>query len=203
MLKQLITYENFDGNEVSETFFFSFTKLEMLEQDLKLDGVENVIKELEQTEDAKKAYDLFKNLVLDTVGKKSDDGNRFVKNAEIRADFEASPALSELIIGFLQDTSAGAKFIEGVLPQKLVAEVRAEMAKKSTNDSGATIVELPTGAPVLSSDDEENLDFDAILAEADVEPKKKAITKHQHDFMKGRLSESQFKIFMSTRVVEE
>lgn len=201
MLKQDITYENFDGQEVTETFYFSFTKLEMLEQDLKLDGVENLIKELEKTEDAKKAYYLFKDLVLDTVGKKSPDGNRFVKTPELRADFEASPAMSELIIGFIQDASAGAKFIEGVLPQKMVAEVKAEMKKNPSSE--ATITELPTAAPVLDGDD--SLDFDAMLAEADAEPEppKKPITRHQAVFMKQKLNAQQYELFMSTRFILE
>lgn len=205
MLKLDITYDDFDGNERTDPFYFSFTKLEMIEKELELGGIENTIKQLSETQDAKKAYDLFKELVLQTVGKKSEDGKRFVKSPEIRAEFEQSNAMSELIFGFLKDAEAGAKFVEGVLPQKAVAEAKAEMARQKKQ--GGTVTELPTAPPVLA---EEPVDYDALLAEADVqfaeaddEPMKTPVTARQAAFMKTKLTGPQFDDFMSTRYIED
>lgn len=161
MLKKTITYDNYDGDTVSEDFYFNFTKLEIMEM-LELDGLQETIERLTKTENAKEAYGLFKKLILDAYGEKSADGRRFVKSPEIKASFEQSPALSEMIIEFLQNPSLGGQFIEGTLPARLVAEAKAAQAKNPTDADITAMVEeaalrqenpetsvLPTVTPVL------------------------------------------------------
>ena len=137
MLKQRIKYEDYNGVEREEDFYFNFTKLELMETDLSWGGFEAVVEELTQTEDAQKAYGLFKELVLASHGVKSDDGKRFVKGPEVRKAFEESPACSELIISFLQNPELSISFVQGVLPKQLVDEVNAAKGQ----DPGQT--ELP------------------------------------------------------------
>lgn len=125
MLKQRITYTDYNDQERTEDFYFNFTKLELMETDLSWGGFEEVVEELTRTSDAQKAYGLFKDLVLSAYGVKSEDGRRFIKDPDIRKQFEESPACSELIIGFLQNPDLATTFVQGVLPAKLVAEVNA------------------------------------------------------------------------------
>ncbi len=148
MLKKTITYDDYNDNTVTDDFFFNFTKLELMEKELQLGGLETTIKRLTETNNNEEAYHLFKHLIMASYGKKSEDGKRFIKSKELTESFEQSPALSELIIEFLQKPELGAAFIEGTLPAKLVAEVNAAKEKEK---STAQNVELPTAAPELET----------------------------------------------------
>lgn len=144
MITQTIKYEDYDGNEVTEDFYFNLTKLEVMEMEIRHEGgLSNYIEKLTKTTAGVEAYDLFKTIILSSCGKKSDDGRRFLKSPEITADFEQSPALGELIFGFLEDGNSAAEFIRGLLPAKLVKDVEEEARR-----NGTTITELPTAAPV-------------------------------------------------------
>jgi hypothetical protein len=131
MLKQSITYTDYNEKERTEDFYFNFTKLELMETDLKWGGFEQVVEELTRTTDAQKAYGLFKEIILASYGVKSDDGRRFIKNEQLTKDFEQNPACSELIISFLQNPGLASQFVQGVLPAKLVAEVQAAKGEDS------------------------------------------------------------------------
>lgn len=146
MIKKSITYTDYNDNEVTEDFYFNFTKMELMEKELELGGLENILEELQETEDVQKAYQLFKQLILAAYGKKSEDGKRFIKSPELTAEFEQSPACSELIVEFIQNPQIGAQFMEGTLPAKLIQEAKAAKAKADSEDN---VKELPTAPPVL------------------------------------------------------
>ena len=126
MLKKSITYYNLDEKEVTEDFYFAFTKLELMETELEIGGIEQTIERLQQTQNVKEAYKIFKQLILAAYGEKSDDGRYFLKEDDngrpLSKKFEASPAMSELILEFLSDPQAGAKFMQGCLPANLVKQ---------------------------------------------------------------------------------
>lgn len=125
MIKKEIAFTNLDDKEVTQTYYFHFNKLEGTELDLEYGGLENKMKELTETEDSKQAYLIFKDILLRAVGKKSEDGNRFIKNAEIRSQLEDSPALGELIYEFFEKPELVGPFMESMLPAKDVAEGKA------------------------------------------------------------------------------
>ena len=156
MLKRSITYDDYNGNSVTEDFYFNFTKLELIELDVKFDGgLEGQIKRLTNTQNGKDAYYMFKDIVLSAYGIKSEDGKRFVKTPEITADFEASPALAELIIGFLENPQDGASFLEACLPAKLVEAAKNAAADKASEKSpkvDPVVASLPAMYPVLNED---------------------------------------------------
>lgn len=146
MIKQSITYDDYNDQSVTEEFYFNLTKLEIMELELKFEGgIENHIQSLIATTNGVEAYHLFKDIVLSSYGQKSADGKRFIKSPELTAEFEQSPALGELIFGFLEDGNDAAAFIRGLLPSKLVKEVEAEAKKSKDSD----VVELPTAPPVV------------------------------------------------------
>jgi len=153
MLKKSITYEDYNDETQTEDFYFNFTKLELVELDVKFEGgLEGHIKRLTDTDNGKDAYYMFKDIVLSAYGVKSEDGKRFIKSDTLRQEFEASPALSELIMGFLMNPKDGAQFIEACLPAKLVAEAKSAAAAKSDQPE----LPLPTPVPaypVLVEDD--------------------------------------------------
>ena len=85
MLKKSITYDDYNGESQTEDFYFNFTKLELLELDVKFEGgLEGHIKKLTSTESGKDAYFLFKDVVLSAYGVKSADGKHFEKSQALR-----------------------------------------------------------------------------------------------------------------------
>lgn len=145
MLKKSITYEDYNEETQTEDFYFNFTKLELIELEVKFEGgLEGHLKKIMETENGKDAYYLFKDIVLAAYGTKSEDGKRFIKSDKLREEFESSPALSELIISFLENPKEGARFLEDCLPAKLVAAAKQAAADKSDQP------ELPLATPAPS-----------------------------------------------------
>lgn len=116
MLKKTITYTDFDGNAVTNDFYFNLTKAEMMEYDASLPG--GAIEYLTFLMNAKKNAPLiaaFKDLILRSYGEKLPDG-RFVKTQEGYDSFKASDAYSELFMEITSGEEAAAAFVNGVIP---------------------------------------------------------------------------------------
>lgn len=156
MIKKTIKYEDLEGNEVAEDFYFHLNKLEMVELDAKHGGLENITKNLSETEDGLKVYNIFKDLLLSSYGKRSDDGRRFFKadpvtGAAYRYDLEGSDALGEMILEMIEDPNKALELIKGLVPAKAQEAIAQAEAKRSeTNDDVSPAVpELPTAPPVV------------------------------------------------------
>jgi hypothetical protein len=165
MFKKTVQYEDLEGNTVQDTFYFHFNQLEVVEM-MELEDLEAKVKRLTETENAKEAYEIFKNLIIRAYGEKTLDNRGFDKSPEIRKKFETSLAMPEIIFEFVQNPQLGAEFIEKCLPPKLVAAAKAAQAEeekgKVTNPDIDKMVEeayarqenyetavLPTAPPVL------------------------------------------------------
>lgn len=123
MLKKTITYEDFNGETVSEDFFFHLSKAELVEMELSYEGgLSEALKRIVAAEDTKAIISEFKKIVLGSYGKRSDDGRRFIKNQELRDEFESTEAYSTLFMELVTDTSAAIEFINGIVPSGLAEE---------------------------------------------------------------------------------
>ena len=117
MLKRTIPYTDYNGVERTEDFYFNLTRAELMEMHLTTDGgMDNRIKEIQNTKDQKELEKLFKKILLASVGKKSPDGRLFMKNDQIRAEFEAHPAYDILYMEMFTDEKAAADFINAIIP---------------------------------------------------------------------------------------
>jgi hypothetical protein len=124
MLKREITYEDFDGQTVTETFYFNLTKTEIVQLEVDYDGgLESTLRRIITTEDVKALMREFKKIVLMAYGVRSEDGKRFVKNDELREAFTQTAAYDALFIELATNDEAAAKFIQGIIPKDLAAEI--------------------------------------------------------------------------------
>lgn len=125
MLKKDITFKNFDGKEVTKTFYFHLTKLELAEKEIMSDGgYAEKLKEITQSGKASEVYPIMKELILDSVGNRTDDGDRFEKSEEIRNAFLQSNAYETLIFEMLKNAALAAEFMNAIMPADLVAEAQ-------------------------------------------------------------------------------
>lgn len=124
MIKETITYEDFNGNQRTEDFYFNLTKAEITEMQLSTaGGFDEMVKKIIAAQDTPALIDIFKKLVLKAYGQKSDDGKRFMKKGGALADeFAETNAYSELFMKLATDSDAAIKFINGVVPADLAQE---------------------------------------------------------------------------------
>jgi hypothetical protein len=145
VLKKTITYEDFNGETVSEDFFFHLSKAELVELEMShKGGLSESLQRIVEAEDGKSIIAEFKNIILGSYGKKSLDGKRFIKNQDIRDEFESSEAYSTLFMELVTDAGAAAEFVNGVIPKGMAEEA----AKLVENKAKPELVEVSDPAEV-------------------------------------------------------
>lgn len=126
MIEKAITYTNHDGVSVTETFHFNLGKDELVELAYSTKGgMEAYLREIVASNDNGAILAAFKNLISLAVGRKSEDGRRFIKSKEITDDFLQTNAYSEMLFGLFQNAEEAAEFLNGVIP----AEMREKLAE--------------------------------------------------------------------------
>lgn len=127
MLKKTITYTDYDGVQRTEDFYFNLSKAEIAEMELSTaGGLDKTINRIVAEQDGARIIALFKDLVLKSYGKKSDDGRRFIKNQELRDDFAQTEAYSDLFMELATDADAAAAFVNGIVPDMSGVQAKAQ-----------------------------------------------------------------------------
>ena len=117
MLKKTVKYVDYNGIERTEDFYFNLNKAEVTEMEFSIkDGLSTNIQAMVDSQDKGKIFTLFKEILLKAYGVKSEDGKRFVKNAELREAFEQCEAFSEILTELGTDEAVMTAFINGILP---------------------------------------------------------------------------------------
>lgn len=122
MLKKTIKYEDYNGVERNEDFYFNLTKAELYQMELGVDGgFEEYIMKIIKAQDLKTIIDLFKKIILQSYGEKSADGKMFVKTTDdgvsLANRFAQTEAFSELYMELATSDTAAADFIKGIMPK--------------------------------------------------------------------------------------
>lgn len=128
MFKETITYEDYNGVERTEDFYFNLSKTELVELELNSSG-EKFSDRVQRMIDAKDQEDIItevKNIILLAYGEKSPDGRRFEKSPEITKAFSQTPAFDILYMKLLNDDEYASKFITDLVPKSLMAEVEKQ-----------------------------------------------------------------------------
>jgi hypothetical protein len=144
VLKKTITYEDFNGDTVNEDFFFHLSKAELVELELShRGGLSEALKRIVASEDGKAIIAEFKNIILGSYGKRSDDGRRFIKTQELRDEFESSEAYSTLFMELVTDAGAAADFINGIIPANMAEEAAKLARMEGTSPEQLTLAVVP------------------------------------------------------------
>lgn len=128
-----IEYTDFNGVARKEKFYFNLTKAEILDMELgKTGGLTEYIQKIIAAQDTPAVMALFKQLLLKSYGVKSDDGRRFIKNDEVRSEFEQTQAFSDLYMLLALDDDEASKFVNAIVPEdmKVSDEQKAQFAKE-------------------------------------------------------------------------
>ena len=141
MVKETITYTDFDGVETVEDMYFNLTRLELTEMAMELpDGLADGITEKSSPADIltaittklgkKGIVDFIKRLVVKAYGVKrvgQDGKTRFMKSAQIAEDFENSMAFQNFVMELITNDDASARFFNGVIPSEVASQLPPEI----------------------------------------------------------------------------
>ena len=134
MLKETISYIDYNDVERKEDFYFNLNKAELMNMSLSVDGgLEAKIRKIIQTRNVPELQKIFQDLILKSYGQKSDDGKRFIKSEELTKEFTESEAYVNLYMELSMDAEKAVKFINGIMPKDYVKE----MDKIDINDKEA------------------------------------------------------------------
>jgi hypothetical protein len=124
VLKKTIKYEDFNGDEATEDFYFHLSKAELVEMEMSHQGgMHQHLQNIVDSQDGKAIMAEFKNLILSAYGIRSEDGKRFIKNQALRDEFVSTEAYSQLFFELCTQADKAAEFINGVVPTGLEAEM--------------------------------------------------------------------------------
>ena len=116
MIKKTITYTDLNGGEQKEDFFFNLNKAEAIAITAQAGGdIIAYAQYLMESKDLQSMIGFIQEMILMAVGVKSEDGRRFIKNTDIRADFENSIAYAELFEELLTNQESMKEFGAGLI----------------------------------------------------------------------------------------
>ncbi len=127
-------YTDYNGNEREETFYFNFSKGELIDLEWRTPGgLEQYMKNIMSMMDGQKLADMFKMLIDKSYGVKGPDGREFIKSEEVLNHFKFTEAYSDLYILLATDSNAASEFVNGIFPKEAVeaAKKQHEMAEKA------------------------------------------------------------------------
>lgn len=156
MFKKTMKFDNLEGEEVTQTFYFNYNKKEIaeliefsrLEEKMALLSTPVEDSGLSQQENNQQAYDIFQDLVLNAYGEKGADNVTFIKNEKTKEYFRSHVAFVEMIFEFLENPALAAEFIERCLPAKMVDAAKKDLAV----EQGLTVTPDTLSEMVLEAD---------------------------------------------------
>lgn len=126
MIKKTITYNDYNGTERTEDFYFNLTKAEVLEMEMgTTGGLAEMIQRIVAAQDQPAIIKIFKDLILKAYGEKSADGKRFMKSEEIATGFAQTEAFSQLFMELATDAEAASDFVNGIVPQDMAQKAKS------------------------------------------------------------------------------
>lgn len=129
MIKETITYEDYNGVSRTEDHYFNLTEAELTEMEMSINGgLAEMIQRIVAAQDAPSIIKIFKDLIVKSYGQKSLDGKRFIKIDEngrrLADDFVQTEAYSQLFMKLATNADDAAKFVNGIMPAKLAEKVK-------------------------------------------------------------------------------
>lgn len=133
MLQKTIKFEDYNGDQVTKDFWFHMNKADIAEFKYRKDGSDmvDVISRIMTNENIRGVLDILKEIARSAVGRKSEDGSRFIKDDEARSELFDTDAYSELMYELLSNPDYAAEFIQGILPKDVAKQVEQT---KNEND---------------------------------------------------------------------
>ena len=129
MFKKTISFEDFDGNPQARDFYFHISKAELLSLAANGEDMQERIRRITEAKDGAAILHEFRELIKLSVGVRSEDGQRFIKDEAAQSTLLDSPAFDELLMELATNADASVDFVTQLIPEKMQKEMLAQMKK--------------------------------------------------------------------------
>lgn len=119
MHKETITYNDLNGVQRTENFYFDLSKPEIVKMQASAKGGYDVqLRSIAADLNGAKIMEFFENFITKSYGEKSEDGRRFMKSEEISRSFMETPAYEVLFEKLVTNDKYAADFVNAVMRSK-------------------------------------------------------------------------------------
>lgn len=121
MIKETVTYTDYNGTERTEEFFFNLNESEIAELELSVDGgLIEMLERIVAEQNGPAMFGMFKKIMLMSYGVKSPDGKRFMKKTpegyKLADEFVETEAYNQIFTKLISNAEFAAKFVNGIIP---------------------------------------------------------------------------------------
>lgn len=125
MLKESITYVDFNGVTRTEDFRFNLTKTELTRMETSKSGsLSALLTKIVNAKDMPDILEAIDMLILKSYGEVSADGKRFDKSEKLSEEFSHTAAYDTLYEKMITDDEYAYKFLLGILPADIAEQVK-------------------------------------------------------------------------------
>lgn len=136
MLKQTVTFKNFDGVEETEDLYFHLSLPDLVDMEAEHEeGIGEYLEGVVKSGDNQQLMIVFKDLIRRAYGIRSEDGKRFERSPEISNNFMQTFAYEAFFSTLISSADSAGDFFNGILSTELLAALESE--KKKTGEKAA------------------------------------------------------------------
>ena len=153
MFKKTIEYTDFNGDKQSRDFYFHLTKAEIGAFAHGKDALKERFDKIVNSKDGFAILDQFRWFIKIGCGKRSEDGQRFIKTEEAQSELLDSPAFDVLLEELSTSANGALEFIGKLFPQEVMDKMQEQIKSGAVEDpfknvpNPASVVELETEMP--------------------------------------------------------
>ena len=150
MITKNITFEDLEGNQITQPFYFNVSKAELIKlQTKEKNGLDRKLRQIANNQDVNGLITTINEFIEMSYGEKSADGQRFVKVAsdghKLGQDFIQTEAYNVLFMELATNADAAIDFITGILPAKVRNNITPGQIEAVKNGDVIGIVENSSG----------------------------------------------------------
>lgn len=127
MLKKVINYTDFNGEQQTETHYFHMNRPEAVRFEAKYGGDLSVYAKSLANASVKENFEFIEDIILSAYGERTADGRGFNKSPEIVANFKNSLAYDALFEEMVTVEGAAEQFGMGIVAQPGGQQVKPEL----------------------------------------------------------------------------
>lgn len=135
MVKETVTFEDFNGVTRTQDYYFNMMESELIELQYSVQGgLASMLEAIIAAKNEPEIVKVFKKILLMSYGRKTPDGLGFEKSEELSRQFACTPAYSKIFTRMCQDENAMAEFINKLIPSDMAKKLD-ELQKESRADA--------------------------------------------------------------------
>lgn len=141
MIKMQVSYEDFDGNPVTEELYFHLGKGKLIQLLAEDDQLGEKLQAVGSSANGAEIMKTFRQIVAWSYGVRT-DAKTFQQSDDLSEEFLNSPAFDQLLTDLLSSPDKAATFVNGLFPSDLAKQVAEASNEQPRTLKAVTPVEL-------------------------------------------------------------